>query len=53
MGLFLNEIVAKEAPVVVEVLVENAAGRAFWAACGFEGYALTLISKPDRFTNGE
>jgi catechol 2,3-dioxygenase-like lactoylglutathione lyase family enzyme/predicted acetyltransferase len=33
--------------VVLDVLLGNAAGRAFWAALGFSGYAMTLERLPE------
>lgn len=44
--LFKREVVPAGVAVVLEVLVENAAGRAFWAATGFREYCLALKWDP-------
>ena len=46
MRVFRTEIVPAEKPVVVEVLANNLAGRAFWNAMGFETYACVLEAGP-------
>lgn len=32
--------------LILDVLITNAAGRAFWKACGFCEYAVTLLAAP-------
>lgn len=44
--LFKREVVPPGTPVVLEVLISNAAGRAFWAATGFREYCLALKWEP-------
>jgi len=44
--LFKREVVPVATPVVLEVLTQNAGGRAFWAATGFHEYCLALKWEP-------
>jgi ribosomal protein S18 acetylase RimI-like enzyme len=46
MRVFRNEISPRGKPLILEVLTNNDAGRAFWTACGFRDYAVTLVADP-------
>jgi predicted GNAT family acetyltransferase len=45
--LFVRDIVPKNKRVVLDVLVRNTVGHAFWRAVGFREYAVTLERLPD------
>jgi ribosomal protein S18 acetylase RimI-like enzyme len=47
LRLLRREAVPPGTPVVLEVLTNNAAARAFYAACGFREYAVTLLAEAE------
>ena len=47
IGLLLSEVLRHESKVIVEVLSNNQAGRAFWSKVGFRDYSVTL-ERPSR-----
>jgi len=49
IATFVNEIIPNQR-VVLDVLVNNAVGRAFWHAVGFGDYSITLERLPKAFT---
>lgn len=46
LSLFLSEVITAGKQVILEVLTKNHAARAFYHACGFREYAITLLSDP-------
>jgi ribosomal protein S18 acetylase RimI-like enzyme len=44
--LLRTEVVPRDKRIVLEVLTANTAARAFWAALGFQDYAVTLELQP-------
>jgi len=52
MRLFRTAVVPRGKRMVVEVLTANVAGRSFWTANGFRGYAVTLERASDEDPSG-
>lgn len=46
LTLFRRDVAARGKRIVLEVLTENEVARAFYAACGFREYAVTLLADP-------
>jgi predicted GNAT family acetyltransferase len=44
LALFRREVVPRGKRIVLEVLTNNEVARAFYAACGFREYAVTLLA---------
>lgn len=46
ISLFRREVIPSGKQVILEVLISNHTARAFYAACGFREYAVTLLADP-------
>jgi GNAT superfamily N-acetyltransferase len=53
LRVFRTEIIPPGLAIVLEVLIGNQSGRAFWNANGFREYAVTLECVPEEYPGGQ